>query len=146
MNLVTREEIDAPRETVWKALTRFDRFERQLRKRDIPIEKEIVDGDPRWTVQPTIAGTARTVVVTLDELEPPERLHALATGSGLAGAMKVTLEALDEERTAMTVSVSLRGTSLAGKAIVGGLRVGQGKIEERFVNRVRKMIHDIAKG
>ena len=143
MELSTRQEIAAAPHAVWAELTNFDRFERTARKRGIAVAREGTPEDPEWQIEATVAGAPRSLRLRIDGMDPPNSLTAVGRGSGFATQMTVTLAPIPSG-TAMTVALSVRGTSLAGKAIVGGLRVGQSKIQERFEKRVQRLVGDVA--
>jgi len=145
LELKTEEVIAASQEAVWDALTKFRKFENQIRERGIPVTRKKTERGPQWTVEVPLAGAPRMVKVHVEERRGPTFLHMQMAGSGLAGDMRVTLSPEGDARTKMAIEVALKGTTIAGKAIVGGLRVGQSQIQKKFEARVRTMVEVMAK-
>jgi uncharacterized protein YndB with AHSA1/START domain len=145
MELTTREEIAAPQTEVWEALTDFDRFERLARRRGAAVTRGGTPARPEWQSKVTFRGIERDVELRVSAIEPMERVALSGRGAGLGGVLTATLSPLGPDRTALDLTLEVRGTNLAGKAMVQGMRMAHGPIQERFVKRVQGVVKDIAK-
>jgi carbon monoxide dehydrogenase subunit G len=145
MDLTTREEIAAPRAAVWNKLTDFAAFENLARKRKIPVERLGTDARPEWQTRVAFRGVERDVTLHVADMRAPELLELSGRGGGMGAVITATLTALGPDRTALDLKVTVRGTNLAGRALVQGLRLGQGALQDRFGARVKKMVQDIGR-
>ena len=58
----------------------------------------------------------------------------------------LNLTEINPKVTAIDIEVSLRGKSLGGKAIVQGLKVARGAIEDRFRKRIKTIARTLSQG
>lgn len=146
MELSATEEIAVPQQMVWERLTEFQRFVELARKRGAEVESTRSAPLPAWTARFGYRKIQREIEVEIVEVEAPAKLVVSGKGSGVGARMTVVLAAKSEARTAMTVVVDVRGTTLAGRMLIQGLTLGKGTLQERFAKRVHNISKEMAKG
>ena len=121
MKFSAREDIDAPIESVFEAVSDFDAFER----RKVAWRGRVYDVDAE-----------------LVALEPGEGYTIESRSNGIESSGVVELVALSKTRTRMFVSIDLRPVTLSARLLVQSLRLAKGNLSRRFKTRV----HEFAKG
>ncbi|MCV6595131.1 MAG: SRPBCC family protein [Silicimonas sp.] len=140
MKLSTREDIDAPIATVYKAVSDFDAFERQLLRRGVDVTRD--DSHPldapglRWQARFDWRGKPQALDAELIAIEPNQGYTIESKASGVVALSVVDLVALSKTRTRLFVSVDLRPTTLTSRLFVHSLKLGKSALSRRFKARV----------
>jgi len=146
MKFSTREDIDAPIEQVFTAVSDFDAFERRMLRRGIDIRRdEAVPLDQVgacWKAKFSWRGRVYDVDAELMSLTPGESYVIESRSSGIESLGGVDLVALSKTRTRMFVSLDLKPTTLSARLLVQSLKLAKGKLNRKFKARV----HEFAKG
>ncbi|MDJ0640601.1 MAG: SRPBCC family protein [Paracoccaceae bacterium] len=140
MKFSSREDIDAPIDDVFKAVTDFDAFERRMLRRGVDVTRnEEVPLDSvgaQWQANVSWRGRTHKVDAELVSLTPGEG-YAIESRSGGVECMGVVdLVALSKSRTRMFVSIDLKPTTLSSRLFVQSLRLAKGNLTRRFKARV----------
>ncbi|MXQ08468.1 SRPBCC family protein [Alphaproteobacteria bacterium GH1-50] len=147
MNLTAREDIDAPKDAVFAAVTDFDRFERRLMRRGIDVLRDESHADGlvglRWRAPFDWKGKRYDIEGELVSIEPDDGFAVEAHSSGLICLGVVDLVALSKTRTRLMVSLDIRATSLSARLLIGSLRLAGGTIEHRFQERVSSFAREL---
>ncbi|EAR50534.1 hypothetical protein OG2516_09825 [Oceanicola granulosus HTCC2516] len=149
MKFSTREDIEAPIETVFEALSDFSGFERWALRRGARIER--LDGGTRteagarWQVEFDFRGKRREVTATVSRFEPPEGYRITSVSSGLEGETSVELVALAQDRTRLLFAQELRPTTLAARLMLQSLKLAKGSLEARLDKRIDDLARTIEK-
>ena len=147
MNLTTREDIDAPIDAVWTAVTDFDRFERRLMRRGIDVlrDESCLPPDPgaKWKVCVDWKGKAYEIDAELISIELPDGFAMEAHGAGIIAVGVVDLVALSKARTRLLVSVDMRATTLTSRLLLQSLKFARGSIVNRFEARVKEFAREL---
>ena len=147
MNLTTREDIDAPKDVVYAAITDFDRFERRLMRRGIDVLRDEAHPPPeagaRWRAVLDWKGRGYDVDAELVSIEPEDGYAMEAHSSGLICLAVVDLVPLSRTRTRLMVSVELRATSLTSRLLLASLRLANGSLQSRFRQRVAEFAREL---
>jgi len=148
MILSTREDIDAPIEAVFRAVSNFDKHERQLLRRGADVTR-LEDRSPpgpgvKWEVTGTFRGKRRTVICELTEYERPNTLGCQAAVGGVDATVAVELLALSPKRTRLSVKMKMKPTTLSSRLLLQSLKLAKNSVEGRFKGRIANFGRDIA--
>lgn len=147
MELSAREDIEAPLDQVFAALTDFDAIERQVLRRGIEIRRTTDTGATltgmAWSGAFTFRGKQRQVAIELTECNAPEHLQFNTISGGLEGHSNVELVALSRGRTRINVVTTLAPKTLSARLLVQSLKLARGNIEKKFRNRMGLMAKEL---
>ena len=147
MRFSTREDIEAPIESVFAAATDFDGFERQALRRGADVQRTDSYGKPgvgtEWDLKFAFRGKDRNVHARMIEFEAPNGFKADTTAGGLEGLVSVEFVSLSPRRTRMQIAIDLKPTSLSARLLIQSLKFAKGNISKRFSNRVWQFAQDI---
>ena len=147
MKFSTREDIDAPVETVYQAVTDFDGFERQILRRGIDLTRDETRPPDvigaRWNANFKWRGRPQDLEAELVSIEPNEGYAIESRTGGIVCMGVVDLVSLSKARTRMFVSLDLKPTTLSAKLLVQSLRLAKGSLSRRFKMRVADFASDI---
>lgn len=141
MKFSTREDIEAPAEAVFAAVSDFAAFERAALRRGVEVARSDPSAAPgpglTWSVRFRLRGRMRRMVCTLDHFDPPNALVCALDGGSFRGAMTVNLVALSRGRTRMAVQLEIRPQTIAARLMIQTARLSRGRWARRFEERVR---------
>jgi len=147
MKLSTREDIEASLDTVYKAVTDFDGFERRLLRRGVDVardERFPVDAPgARWAAQFVWRGRPQNLEAELVSIDDRQGYAIEGKVSGVVCMSVVDLVPLSKSRTRMFVSIDLRPTTLSSRLFVHSLKLAKGTISRRFKSRVSQFAAEI---
>ncbi len=145
MELTAHEDIDAPIETVFAAVTDFNRFERALLRRDAQIQRIDSQDAPgkgmRWQIDFDLRGKPRKADLEITGFDAPEHFAVTGRGPGITTLFDVQLIALSPRRTRIEMRADIRPNSVSGRVFLQPLRLARAKMLKRF----RKGVHDFAR-
>lgn len=140
MKFSTREDINAPIDTVFEAITRFDSFERAAMRRGAEVRRlsdaQTPDVGAAWNLRFMMQGKKREVDVALTRCEAPSTLEASITSGNIAGEATCVLQQLSPERTRMTVAVEVRPLTLSARVLLQPLKLAKTRLTSKFKVRV----------
>ena len=140
MKFSTREDVEAPIDRVFAAVSDFDAFERRMLRRGVDITRDEtipVDHEgARWKAKLNWRGRDFDFDAVLLSLKPGEgyTIKSLTNGIDCMGA--VDLVALSKSRTRMFVSIDLKPTTLSARLFVQSLRLAKSNLTHRFKQRI----------
>jgi uncharacterized membrane protein len=140
MKFSTREDIDAPIETVYATVTDFDAFERRMLRRGIDVTRDerfpLGSVGSRWKVKFAWRGRTYDLDAELVSLDPGEAYAIESSSNGIVCMGVVDLVALSKSRTRLFVSLDLKPTTLSSRIFMQSLRLAKGTLDRRFKTRV----------
>lgn len=146
MKFSAREDIDAPIESVFEAVSDFDAFERRMLRRGVDIVRDDVAPLDQvgvcWKAKFSWRGRMYDVDAELVTLNPGEGYCIESRSSGIECLGNVELVALSKTRTRMFVSLDLKPVTLSARLLVQSLRLAKSNLSRRFKVRV----HEFASG
>ena len=148
MKFSSREDIDAPIETVYGVVVDFDGFERQMLRRGIDVTRE--DSMPtdvpgaRWDAGFEWRGRKQKLQAELIAIEPNEGYAIESRTGGIICMGVVDLVPLSKTRTRLFVSLDLKPTTLSSRLFIQSLRLAKGSLNRRFKTRVSDFAEGIA--
>ena len=141
MKLTTKEDVEAPIEEVFAALTDFDGFERAALRRGaevVRLEPPGISGvGQSWRIAFIYRGKLREMTVRLMSKEGPTALRFQGRAKSLDGELLVDLVALSRRRTRVTVNLDITPKTLTARIFIQSLVFARGRINDRFAKRVR---------
>ncbi len=147
MHLTRTVDVDAPRNEVFAQLTDVDHWERAALRRGADVQR--LDARPgalqgmSWRATYTFRGKRREVTVRLDQVDPVQTIHILATGAALEAKTVVDLAEMSPRRTRVTVSVDLSPRTLTARLFLQSLRLAQGRVKQKFDAQIAKLAQDV---
>lgn len=147
MKFNTREDIEAPIEHVFGAISEFDGLERQALRRGAEVQRQDINGKPgvgsEWQLRFLFRGKWREVAARMTEFEAPNGYTAETKSGGIDGVVSLDLVALSPRRTRMQVSIDLKPRTLSARLLIQSLKFAKANLAKRFTNRVSQMAQDI---
>lgn len=150
MKFSTREDIEAPAEVVFAAISDFAGFERAALRRGAEVARSDPSAAPgpgmTWSLRFRARGKMRRVLCTLDRLDPPNGLSCALESSGFTGSLTATLVGLSRSRTRLAVQLEILPRTLAARLLIQTARLNRGTYQRRFEERVQKFAAGIELG
>lgn len=144
MKLSANEDIEAPIDAVFRAVTDFDFFERAALRRGVEVSR--TEGTmPHWSLAFDYRGKSRTLEADLLELQAPSTVKFRGQMGGIFGDLDVELVPLSKNRTRLSVATDLKAQSLTGKLLLQSLKLAKTKITKRYKKRVGSFATDVEK-
>lgn len=142
MKFSTKEDIEAPIEAVFKAVSNFEAFERAALRRGARVQRlrHTVEAGPTtaWNIEYPFRGKKRQLQAELDEIDPPHSILAQWVSGGIEGVVVVDLVALSRNRTRLGIAIEFKPKTLSARLLVQSLRLGKTKLTARYRQRVAK--------
>ena len=148
MQLTAREDIEAPLDRVFAALSDFDSVERQALRRGLDVQRTSgpATGPAEgmtWHAVFGFRGKQRAADIQLVEFQPPERMVFDSVSGGLKVQMVLDVVALSRTRTRIGVSVEMMPTTLSARLLVQSLKLAKGGMDRRFRDRMKGLARDL---
>ena len=147
MKFTTKEDIEAPIEAVFRAVSDFDAFERAALRRGAKIQRVGEDTRPEaiitWDISFPFREKKRRILAELTELDEPNRVLVQSTSGGIEGKMKMDIIAMSRGRTRLSVELDIKPKTLAARVLVQSLRITKNKLTKRYRMRVASFASDI---
>ena len=147
MQLSAMEDIEAPLDRVFAALTDFEAIERQAMRRGATVRRKDSVAGPAagmaWHAGFAFRGKTREADITLTVYTPPERMVFHSVVGGLETETVIELVALSRSRTRITLVSELMPKTLSARLLVQSLKLARGGIEKRFRKRMASHAKDL---
>lgn len=136
MKFTSKEDIEAPIDAVFGAVSNFSTIERSALRRGASVQRVDRKTHPStiiaWDVGFTFRGKKREMLVELTDLETPNHMLVQSLSGGLEGEVSVDLVALSKNRTRMAIELEFKPKSLSARLMVQSLRLAKTKLSKRF--------------
>lgn len=149
MQFSTREDIAAPIEEVYAALTNFDAMERAVMRRGAEVQRTDRMTEPgpgmSWEARFTFREKERVLTTEITELARPDAIRLKSDLSGLHGQTDLELVALTPTQTRLSVGLEMTPTSMPARVFLQTLRLARAKLNQRFnasVERFARAVED----
>lgn len=139
MQLTATQDIAAPRQAVFDLLSDFDALQARLVARGVEVEPVSPPGAGAlrsWRAAFDLRGQPREAVVRLASIDPPNRMVFEWQSGGLDGRTEVSLSALSDTTTQVTLDTTLKPQTLSARLVVQSLKLARGRIEGRLGSRM----------
>lgn len=147
MDFVTQQDIAAPIDAVWQAVTDFPAFERQILRRGAELRRLDVPPNPvkgaSWHVAFQYRGRDRNLELTITQAEAPNHLALSGHGASIDFSGTVELLALSRQQTRLTVTLGVAPKTLSARLLLQSLRLARGRLQRRYDTRVEIFARDV---
>lgn len=147
MRFTTREDIEAPIEAVFSAVSDFEAFERAALRRGAEVRRLGKHGrkgeGQGWLVNFRYRGRPRELASEIVRFEPPRVLTAFGGTGGIDGTLEVELTELAPRRTRMKLDLEMRPKTLGARFFLQSLRLAKTSLTNRFKKRIHKFARQL---
>lgn len=140
MQFEAREDVAAPIEQVFQAVSDFEGWERAALRRGAEISR--TDDLPQpgcgmaWTAKFDFHNRPRAADMVLDTFEKPTNLRLMAISGGVNVEFTVELVALSRSRTRMDIATTLTPRTISARLLLQPLKLARTKLANRFRQRI----------
>ena len=146
MKFSTREDIDAPADFVFEAVSDFAAFERQALRRGADVRRvdqgQVVVGSA-WDIAFQYRGKDRRMRATVATLDAPQVLGVETAAAGIDGITKVEVVALSPKKTRVAVSIDLSAKTLSARLLLQSFKLAKSALTKRFKTRIAEQTQAI---
>jgi uncharacterized protein YndB with AHSA1/START domain len=143
MKFSSREDIEAPIETVYETVTDFDRFERQLLRRGVDITRDdstsATEVGARWQAKFAWRGRTHDVDAEMVTIDPNTGFSIESRAGGIICMGVIDLVALSRTRTRLFASIDLRPTTLSSRLFIQSMKLAKGSLNRKFKTGVAEL-------
>ncbi len=147
MKFTAKEDIGAPIEAVFAALTDFDSFEKMGLRRGVQARRTDPWGGTgvgtSWLLDFSYRGKPRQIQAELTSFTRPTGMVSNSDSRVGSGRMEVRLLELAPNRTRVQVDLEVTPRTLPAKLLVQSLRLARGRVNDRYETRVGLFLRDI---
>ncbi|MGD9864590.1 MAG: SRPBCC family protein [Pseudodonghicola sp.] len=147
MKFSSKEDIEAPIDTVFAALSEFEAFERSAIRRGIVVDR-VDESAPMaaglaWNAAFDLRGKPRKLHLKLAEYDPPNGMRFDSESFGLEGDLVIELVALSPKRTRMGIALELSPKTLSARLFLQSLKLAKANLTKRFKQKVSEFAKSI---
>ena len=147
MKFSTKEDVEAPAELIFSAMSDFASFERSAMRRGA----EVARVDPAaevgigmtWSLRFPVRGKMRRAVCELEQFDPPNGLRCRMESNGFDGLLTLGLVALSRTRTRLGVQLEVKPRTLTARLLLQSVRLNRASYVRRFEGRVQKFASEL---
>ncbi|MFO7771978.1 MAG: SRPBCC family protein [Roseovarius gahaiensis] len=147
MNFSSHEDIEAPIDAVFAAVTDFQAFERQALRRGAEVQRSDSLAQPgpgmTWDAAFMLRGKRREIKIELARMDRPNGVLADARSRNLKAQFEVDLVALSRNRTRLSVTLVLEPKTLAARLMLQSIKLARKRLTRRFRKRVAEFATDV---
>lgn len=147
MQFTAKEDIEAPAEAVFAAVTDFDAVETLALRRGIRMVRtdrlENPGAGMTWQVDFRYRGKPRSMAAELRRWDPPQDLHIASASTNFAITIDVAVVALSRRRSRLVASMEIRPRTLPARLLIQTARLGKSNLSRRFAERLRGYASDL---
>jgi carbon monoxide dehydrogenase subunit G len=146
MIFTTKEDIEAPIETVFAAVSDFEGFERTALRRGAKVQRttpKTPSAQIAWNIEATTRGKKRNILAELTEMDNPTRLFIESASGGLTANTSVDLVELSRNRTRLKIEFEIKPRTLGARLLVQSLRLAKNSLTKKFKQRIAQFATDI---
>ncbi|MCV2893491.1 SRPBCC family protein [Lentibacter sp. XHP0401] len=135
-----KQDVEAPIEHVFMAVSDFEGFTRQAMRRGAEVTRLDAYDEPTagmaWNTMFHFRGKQRKMRIELQKVDAPNGLTAKSSTKGLEATLQVELVAMSKQRTRMSIELELDPQTLAARLLVQSLKLARGSITKRLAKRL----------
>ncbi|MDJ1006450.1 MAG: SRPBCC family protein [Paracoccaceae bacterium] len=147
MKLSAREDIAAPIDVVFAAITDFAALERQALRRGFDVTRLDSDALPglgaRWEVGFDYRGHRRSTLTEITGWTPDQGVVFATVGEGLRGTGEVDLIRLAKARTRLHMGVDIRPETFRARLLLQSLKLAKPGLSRRFKEKIAALARQI---
>lgn len=147
MEFTAKEDIEAPLDQVFDAVSDFDALERSILRRGVDVQR-IDDAGPvgvgtAWEAKFKFRGKARDAKVDVTEFDAPQKMRFHTVSGGLEIETRMDLVALSRSRTRISIEVVMVPKTLSARLLVQSMRLGKSNLTKGFRVRAAEYARDL---
>lgn len=147
MRLNAKEDIEAPIDFVYAALSDFEGWERMAMRRGTEVERTDTYRTERpgmgWNVKFPYRGKSRVVDIKLLEIEANQNLTFMGTSAPAEGRVTIDLAEMGPRRTRVIIIAEIKPRTIAARVFIQSLRLAKAQIRRKFEIRVAQVAAEI---
>ena len=140
MKFSTKEDIEAPIDFVFDAVSDFQSFERAALRRGAEVQRvdtlQSAGVGLTWEAQFRFRGRKRDIRIEVTQFERPTSLGCVYETQLLSGTLDVDLVALSRNRTRLSVESNFAPRNLTARLLVQSLKLARSSLDKKFRFRV----------
>lgn len=140
MKFSTREDIEAPIDTVFEMLCDFESFERSAMRRGADVQRVDRLMTPgvgmMWHASFDMRGKRRELELEMVTFDQPNEIVLESTSPGLIGRMAFELMALSRSRTRILVELEVKPLNLTTRLLVQSMKLAKASLTRKYKLRV----------
>lgn len=150
MKLSAREDIEAPVEAVFAAVTDIAAIERQALRRGFDVTR--LDGagpvgeGSRWSVAFDYRGRRRTTTTEITRWEPGHLVLFQTRGEGVQGVGEIDLTRLARSRTRLHIAIDIRPETFRARLVLQTIKLARSELARRLKDKLAALARRIEAG
>ena len=140
MKFSTREDIEAPIDSVFEMLCDFEGFERSAMRRGAEVQRVDRLTAPgvgmMWQTVFDMRGKRRQMQVEMVTFDRPNDIIVESTSPGLVGQMSFELMALSRNRTRLNVALEVKPLTLSARLLVQSMKLAKASLTRKYKLRI----------
>lgn len=140
MKFSTKEDINAPIDTVFDMLCDFEGFERSAMRRGADVQRVDSLTAPgvgmTWQAVFDLRGKRREIEVEIVTFDKPAEIRLESTSPGLLGQMTFDLMPLSRSSTRILVEVEVKPLNLSARLLVQSMKLAKASLTRKYKQRV----------
>ncbi len=147
MKFSTKEDIEAPADLIFDAMSDFAAFERSAMRQGAEVTRvdpvADIGAGMTWSLRFPIRGKMRRAVCELEQFDPPAGLRCRIESTAFEGSLTLGLVALSRSRTRLGVQLEVKPRTLAARLLMQTARLNRASYTRRFEGRVQKFAAEL---
>lgn len=148
MNFNAKQDIEAPADQVWQALTNFKGWERAALRRGAEVTRtDRLSGmgpGMSWLGRFDFRGQRREMTVRLVEVDPGSRLVFKGATKLFQGDVELELVAMSSRSSRLHVKADIRPQTLTARIMLQSLKLAKGRVQKRIEKRLGDFAASVA--
>lgn len=140
MNFTAKQDIEAPAERVWAALTDFAAWERAALRRGAEVTRTDRLAAPgpgmAWTGRFDYRGQPRDITVRLVEMDPGTRLVFHGATKQFTGEVVLELVEMSARSSRLHLKAEIKPQTLTARILLQSLKLAKGRVQKRIEARL----------
>lgn len=140
MNFTAKQDIEAPAERVWAALTDFAGWERAAFRRGAEVTRTDRLAAPgpgmTWAGRFEFRGQPREITVRLVEMDPGARLVFQGTTKQFTGEVVLDLVEMSARSSRLHLKAEIKPQTLTARILLQSLKLAKGRVQKRIETRL----------
>lgn len=140
MKFSTKEDINAPIESVFEQLCEFEAFERSAMRRGAEVQRVDDLGKPgvgmMWDAAFEMRKKRRELRIEMVTFEDPTEMVLACQSKGISGTMSIDLIAMSKTRTRISVVLEMKPLNLSARLLIQSLKLAKASLTKKYKARV----------
>lgn len=147
MQLVAKQDVEAPAAQVFGQLAAFDNWERAAMRRGAEVQRSATPVMPgpgtSWQTQFDYRGRLRKMTIRIEKLTEPTQMVLSAESAPVSAMVRVDVIDLAAKRTRIEVRIEIKPKTLAARLFLQTLRLTRSRVDRRFAQTIAHLASEI---